>query len=184
MQVTDAVLECLQASSEPRSVLIAGSGPEGSPDWQAQGYTVIRLDIEPRNEPDICASMTSLGDIGPYDVVCCSHALEHLYPHEVFLALSEFRRVLKPDGVVVIVVPDLEDVRPTEEVLLEYPGWKISGLHLYYGDPSQISEFPHMAHHSGFVQATLRGALQAAGFEKIRTERLAQYNLMGTGVKP
>ncbi len=183
MQSTDAVLDCPPVVSGPRSVLIAGSGPGPSEEWEKQGYTVVRLDIEPRNKPDIVASMTCMGDIGPYDVVLCSHALEHLYPHEVSQALSEFHRVLKPAGVVMITVPDLEDVRPTEDVLMEYSGWKITGLHLYYGDPAQIAQFPHMAHHCGFVKETLRGALHAAGFTNVIAGRLAQFNLMGTGVK-
>lgn len=182
MQATGAVLESKLAPG-PRTVLVAGSGPGPCEEWEKQGYKVVRLDIEPRNEPDIVANMTSMGDIGPYDVVFCSHSLEHLYPHEVFQALSEFRRVLKPNGAVMILVPDLEDVRPTEDVLMEHADWKITGLHLYYGDPAQTAQFPYMAHHCGFVKETLCNALSAAGFENVRTQRLPQFNLMGTGVK-
>lgn len=182
MQVTDAVLSYLPVIPGPRSVLVAGSGPESLPEWEKQGYTCVRLDIEPRTNPDIVASMTNMGDIGPYDVVFCCHALEHLYPHEVSMALREFRRVLKPGGIVVILVPDLEDVKPTEEVL-DYPECgPITGLHLYYGDPRQIAQFPHMAHHSGFVKETMWGALDAAGFKLVKSVRLTHYNLLGTGV--
>lgn len=123
--------------------------------------------------------MTDLGDIGPYDVVYCSHALEHLYPHDVPRALAEFRRVLKPGGAAVILVPDLEGVPATDDVL---PGSKLCGLQLMYGDAGQIEEFPHMAHHSGFVAATLRATMAAAGFE-VRTERMSFYNLMAVGVR-
>jgi predicted SAM-dependent methyltransferase len=34
---------------------------------------------------------------GSVDAVVSSHNMEHLYPHEVPLALAEFVRVLKPD---------------------------------------------------------------------------------------
>jgi hypothetical protein len=72
-----------------RTVLIAGCGDEGR-QWTDQGWSVVRLDIDPRTEPDIVASMTDLGDIGPYDAVACNNALEHLYPHEVNNALRSF----------------------------------------------------------------------------------------------
>jgi SAM-dependent methyltransferase len=189
MQVTSAVLDFLPKSSEPRTVLVAGSGAESLPEWEAQGYTVIRLDIAPHTKPDILASMTDIGDISPIvaggevDVVFCCHALEHLYPHEVQHALSEFKRVLKPGGVVVILVPDLEDVKPTEEIL-DYPeAGPISGLHLFYGDASQIPQFPFMAHHCGFVKETLKRALDIAGFAVTKAERMTHYNLAGMGVK-
>jgi len=169
--------------SGPRSVLIAGSGPERMPEWVENGFTATYLDIEPRSNPDIVASMTEMGEIGPYDVVFCCHALEHLYPHEVYWALCEFKRVLKPGGIAVIMVPDLEDVKPNEDVL-DYPAaGPITGLHLFYGDASQIREFPFMAHHCGFVKETLAKALQIAGFDAVTTSRLTHYNLLGAGLK-
>lgn len=143
----------------------------------------MRLDIEPRTEPDILGSMTNMGAIDPVDVVFCCHALEHLYPHEVTQAIQEFYRVLKPGGKVIILVPDLEDVKPTEEALYRSDCGPISGLHMYYGDPMQIPEFPYMAHHCGFVAATLTKAIGIAPFEMIEAKRLPNFNLMGVGVK-
>lgn len=140
---------------------------------------MVRLDIDPRTHPDIIGTMTNLGDIGPYDAVACNNALEHLYPHEVGAALRGFHRVLKPGGHAVIQVPDLEGVSPTEEII---PEIGMSGLHLYYGDPARLEEFPYMAHHCGFVEATLRRVLESAGF-KTMTKRLPCHQLMGIGVK-
>ncbi len=160
------------------TVLAVGSGSEPL-DWWAP-YKVVRLDIDPRTTPDIVASMVDLGDIGPFDAVYCSHALEHLYPHEVPVALREFHRVLRPLGVVVIVVPNLAGVPATDEPLPGSP--HLTGLHLYYGEAALIEEFPHMAHHSGFVPATLRAVLTAAGFEASINEQ-PHYNLVGIGVK-
>lgn len=45
---------------------------------------------------------------GVYEAVYSSHTLEHLPRNEVPRILSEFRRVLKPGGILRIVVPDLE----------------------------------------------------------------------------
>jgi SAM-dependent methyltransferase len=161
-----------------RTVLIAGCGDEGQ-QWTEQGWSAVRLDIDPRTDPDIVASMTDLGDIGPFDAVACNNALEHLYPHEVVKALAEFHRVLKPGGHVVIQVPDLQDVKANEDLI---PEIGMSGLHLFYGDPALLEEFPYMAHHSGFVADTLRRVMEKAGFT-VTAKRLGCYQLMGVGVK-
>ena len=163
-----------------RSVLSVGSGPAELAEWIDNGYTVTRLDIEPACKPDIVASMTDMGPIGPYDVVFCCHALEHVYPHEVPVALAEFRRVLKPGGTAVVLVPDLQDVPPTDDPLPGMEGY--SGLHLFYGDAAQIPAHLSMAHHCGFVASTLGAAMTAAGFA-VHVERMAGYQLIGIGVR-
>lgn len=162
-------------------LLAVGSGQDDLEQWKKSGYVCVRLDIDESTKPNIVANMTDLSCIRDemYSVVFCSHALEHLYPHEVPRALAEFRRVLKPGGRAVILVPDLQDVPATDDVL---PGTQLCGLHLYYGDASEIEAHPYMAHHSGFVESTLRAAMEAAGFE-VQTQRMAQYNLMGIGIK-
>lgn len=170
-------------------VLSVGAGPNTPIEaswtrkWNDEGYEVVRLDIDDRNEPDICASMTAMGDIGSYEVVYCCHSLEHLYPHEVPRALREFHRVLSPGGYAFIMVPDLEDVKPTEDILDIPASGPITGLHLMYGDASQIEQYPFMAHHCGFVRKTLEDALVAAGFAEISVRRAAEYNLVATGKK-
>lgn len=179
----DAVHGLLGAHG-PRSVLIPGSGPHRSQDWEAHGYTTTYLDIDPGVNPDICASMVAMGEIGPFDAIFCCHALEHLYPHEISRALGEFKRVLNPGGFAIIIVPDLEDVRPDGKVLMDYgEGGKICGLHLFYGDAARIEEFPFMAHHSGFISETLTEALQQSGFDRCESRRLSGHNLLGIGIK-
>lgn len=127
--------------------------------------------------------MTDMGDIGEYDAVFCQHALEHLHPYEVPVALSEFIRVLKKGGSAMVFVPDLEDVRPTEEVILESPAGPITGLDMIYGYRKVLKELPHMAHNTGFVEQTLNQAFMDAGFSKVVTRRLGNYNLMAVGQK-
>lgn len=161
-----------------RRVLIAGCGEEG-PQWTEQGWQVVRLDIDPRATPDIVGDMRDLGDIGPFEAIACNNALEHLYPHEVSKALREFHRVLTPGGHVVIQVPDLEGIQATDDIIEEIG---MSGLHLMYGDPARLEEFPYMAHHCGFVSDTLRNVMEAAGFT-VTTKRLPCHQLMGLGTK-
>lgn len=152
------------------------------PEWLT-GFKETRLDINPDVNPDIVASMTDLGDIGQFDAVLCVHALEHLHPYEVSKALGEFRRVLNPNGVAIVFVPDLEDVKPTEEVLFTSPAGPITGLDLMYGFRQATQENTYMKHLTGFNRDSLEKALIDSGFRDVRAIRLDNYDLMGAGVK-
>ena len=84
--------------------LNVGCGDHFSPDWNNLDLVsrpgVSYYDIrKPLPYPDICL-----------DAVYASHALEHLRPDEGLRLLKEFYRVLKPGGIVRIVVPDLEAI--------------------------------------------------------------------------
>lgn len=138
------------------------------------------MDVDPGTNPDIVGNMVDMGDIGTFDAVYCCHALEHLYPHEVPRALSEFYRVLNPEGFAVIAVPNLDGVPATDEPLPGTP--QLTGLHLYYGEAHLIEQHPYMAHHCGFVPETLRKVMVAAGFS-VTVLPQAHYNLLGIGVK-
>jgi SAM-dependent methyltransferase len=162
-------------------VLYVGSGGDHLADWIERGYEEVRLDINPAVEPDIVASMTDMGDIGQFDALVSQHSLEHLYPHEIMRALSEFRRCLLPGGSAVIYVPDLEDVRPTCDVLYVSAAGPITGMDLFYGHHGLIESNPFMAHHCGFTAELLRGALLLAGFSEVTTRRMDNFNLMAIG---
>lgn len=57
-----------------------------------------------RDDVDVQASLTDLPfDDGSYDLVLCSHVLEHI-PDDL-AAMKEMHRVLSPDGVALIAVP-------------------------------------------------------------------------------
>lgn len=163
-------------------LLHVGCGSTPLPDFLEE-FDETRLDISPACRPDIVASMTSLGSIGPFEAVYSSHSLEHLYPHEVPVALREFRRVLTDGGKAVIIVPDLEDVRPTEEPLYETSAGPVCGLDLIYGMSRLIPNDRHMAHHSGFTKETLGDALAAASFSHVEISRVANFSLMAVAIK-
>lgn len=162
------------------SVLHIGCGMAPLPEW-LDAYDEIRLDINPSVEPDVIASMTDLGEIGPFDAVYTSHTLEHLYPDEVPMALAEIRRVLKPGGFGVIIVPNLEGISPTEDVVYDSPGGPVCGLDMYYGAGAAQATTRHMAHHCGFVGATFARVIDGAGFARSDVTR-CNYNLIGAVV--
>jgi SAM-dependent methyltransferase len=138
----------------------------------------LRLDADPAVKPDVVRSMTDLGELGEFDGVYCSHALEHLHPQDALTALREFHRVLIPGGFVTIIVPDLEGISPTFDLL---PGMMITGHDLIYGLVDLHN--PLMLHRTGFIAETMRGALKQAGFRDVIAKRLPNYNLLGLGIK-
>lgn len=164
----------------PGSVLHIGCGHAPLPDW-FDGCSETRLDIDPACNPDIVASMTDLGDLGGFDYVYSSHALEHLPPFEGERALREMQRVLKDGGVAFIYVPDLEDVKATDEVLYVSPRGPVSGLDMIYGMRSMVEESPFMAHRNGFVKETLERALSM--FDTVMVQRVSVRNLFAAARK-
>jgi ubiquinone/menaquinone biosynthesis C-methylase UbiE len=172
-----------------KTVLHAGCGLEHLPPYLSH-CSEVRLDIDPAVKPDIVANMAALPDgIGPYDAVYTCHSLEHLYPYDVLPCLEGFLRVLKTGGVAIVLVPDLEDVPPTDDVLYTtVGGTAVTGLDMYYGLSCALKDMPYMAHHCGFVEKTLREVMQRAGFKNVVVHRQSNdiifRSLVGIGEKP
>lgn len=144
------------------------------------GWREIRLDIDPEVRPDLVASITDMHVIpdGMIDAVYSSHNIEHLYPHEVPLALREVRRVLKSTGFALITLPDLQEVAryvaegKLEDPLYMSPMGPIAPLDILYGHrPSLAGGNAFMAHRTGFIGETLGAALINAGFAAALVQR-------------
>lgn len=159
-----------------------GCGPKRKPqttrgfntdDWQE-----IRLDIDANVQPDLIGSMTDMAAVasGSVDAIFSSHNIEHLYPHEVPVALAEFARVLSDDGFAVITCPDLQSVcaliaqdRLTDAAYRS-PAGPIAPIDILYGyRPSMSKGNLFMAHRCGFTQKVLDGTLRANGFQTVAT---------------
>lgn len=163
-------------------LLHVGCGGEPLPAWFGE-CEEVRLDINPDMRPDVCASMLDMGEIGEFDTLYTCHALEHLYQQDVARALSEFRRVLKPGGCAVVLVPNLKGIEPTDDVVYTAGCGPVTGHDMHYGMTSLIEANPHMAHHCGFVPKTLESAMKRAGFSHVETRELSFHNLLAVGVK-
>jgi SAM-dependent methyltransferase len=159
------------------------------PEWRE-----IRVDIDPKVQPDIVASITDMSAVHDesVDAIFTSHTIEHLYPHEVPIALKEFLRVLKPEGIAVITCPDLQSVCAlvAEDKLTETayvsPAGPIAPIDIIYGHrPSLARGNLYMAHHCGFTQRVLVGTLQAAGFKSVASMRRGHpyYDLWALATK-
>jgi SAM-dependent methyltransferase len=138
------------------------------PNWRE-----LRLDIDPAAEPDIVASITDMAPLEAesVDAVFSSHNLEHLAAHEVPCALAEFRRVLRPGGLLLVTLPDLMAVAQLiVEGELEAPVYTsaagpVTPLDILYGyRPFLALGGSAMAHRTGFTLESLREHLCGAGF--------------------
>lgn len=160
-----------------RSFLHVGCGnsrkPQTVPGFMGDDWREIRLDADAAVEPDIVASMTDMRDVPDeaVDAIFSSHNIEHLYPHEVPVALAEFHRVLKPDGFLVLTCPDLQSLcrlvvdDKLDDTAYISPAGPIAPIDVLYGHrPPMAAGNLYMAHRCGFTLRTLMAAAQAAGF--------------------
>jgi predicted SAM-dependent methyltransferase len=170
-----------------KTFLHVGCGPKrkdrttaGFADWNE-----LRFDIDESVQPDLVGTMTDMSSVSSesVDAVFSSHNIEHLYPHEVPVALSEFLRVLKPDGFAVITCPDLQAVCAlvAEDKLTEpaytSPAGPIAPLDILYGHrPAMNAGNLYMAHRCGFTEKVLSATLQSSGFTRVASmKRGAPY---------
>jgi hypothetical protein len=159
-----------------KTVLNVGCGPRGrahSFSGFDQHWRELRLDIDPSVEPDLVGTMTDMSAVasGSVDAIVSSHNIEHLYPHEVPVALAEFVRVLKDDGMVLITCPDLQSVcarvanGELASTLYESPAGPIAAIDIMYGLRSAMAGGNlFMAHRCGFTLQLLADTLQSCGF--------------------
>src|SRR5215468_5654296 len=171
----------LQASAPGhKTVLNVGCGypprQKLHPHFHGPEWREIRLDLDPAVGPDIVCSITDMSPISAstIDAVWSSHNLEHLQRHEVPLALSEFIRVLKPHGLLLLTLPDLQRVAQLvvedrlEDEAYTAPSGPITALDMIFGHTASLARGnPFMAHRTGFTARTLHKLLTEAGFADI-----------------
>ena len=134
----------------------------------------IRLDIDKNVNPDIVGTLTDMKSVltGSVDAVYSSHNIEHIFPHEVPIALKEFYRVLKDDGLVVITCPDIQSVGEAiaqdklMEPLYESPGGMVTAFDVLYGHRKTTADGNIYAlHKGGFTYSMLNTSFFEAGFK-------------------
>jgi len=144
-----------------------------------KGWWHILLDIDNSKSPDIVCDARELHTLEPsfVDAVYCSHTLEHFYAHEVSSVLNGMKHVLKNDGFVEIIVPDLDAViryavekdMDIEDVLYESKAGPITVKDVIYGFGEEIKRrgMDYFAHKTGFTPKSLTRALIMCGFRKM-----------------
>lgn len=139
------------------------------------GWVNVDIVAHPRapRPPELLCDLRAvpLPDNHAHEVMAV-HVLEHFYRWEVPGVLAEWRRLLKPGGLLVLELPDLLKCARN---LLDGKSDEQTYFGLY-GDPSH--EDPYMCHRWGWYPETLRAALADAGFADI-VEARPQFHPAG-----
>jgi SAM-dependent methyltransferase len=151
------------------------------------GWRHLRVDVDPAVEPDIIADLTDLSPIpdGSADAVWAAHCVEHLYAHQVKVALAEFRRVLREDGFLCVIVPDLQTVAQyvaenrLHEPIYQSQAGPVTAHDIFFGFGAAIANGrTSMAHRCGFTPGMLQRSFQQHPFgELLIRRRLADFEL-------
>jgi SAM-dependent methyltransferase len=168
-----------------KTFLHVGCGPQNKSTclgFNNDNWKEIRFDIDKNVNPDIVGTLTDMKSVetGSVDAVYSSHNIEHIFPHEVPIALREFYRVLKEDGIVVITCPDLQSAGEALtqdklfETLYESPMGPVTAFDVLFGHRKTTTDGNvFMIHKGGFTYSTLDMAFYKAGFKARCGKRIA-----------
>jgi SAM-dependent methyltransferase len=165
-----------------RVLVNVGCGPRngGKLPGYFNDWRQLRVDIDAAVQPDILADLTDLSPIpdASADAVWAAHCVEHLYEHQVKIALAEFRRVLREDGFVCVIVPDLQIVAQyvaadrLHETLYDSPAGPVTPHDILFGFGAAIAGGrTSMAHRCGFTPTMLQRCFSELTFGEVLLRR-------------
>jgi SAM-dependent methyltransferase len=170
------------ATGPHRIVVNVGCGPRQQQALPAyfDHWRQIRVDVDPSVEPDIVADLVDLSPIedGSADAVWASHCIEHLYAHQVVVALSEFHRILSADGFCCVIVPDLQSVAGfvaadrLHDPLYESAAGPVTAHDIFFGFGAAIADGrTSMAHRCGFTPTSMQQHFGRTAFSELMLRR-------------
>jgi predicted SAM-dependent methyltransferase len=151
-----------------------GCGPIDRSD-QFPGFKLVRVDIRDECNPDYRCDVRMLPfDDKTFDLVFSSHVLEHFSRDEWENVLDEWLRVLKNDGEILLILPNLEWAFEQYKELGEL---NEDALNVLYG--AQSNEFDY--HYNGFYPKRIKNKLEEKGFTVSLS--FQGYNMFVQGVR-
>lgn len=137
----------------------------------------MRVDLREDLRPDFRADIMHLPfKTGSWDQVQSAHTLEHYPRAKVPLVLDEWIRMVKPGGLLRLILPDLKVA--ARQIL---KGNLDNGMmNVLYGGQQDAYDF----HRNGFTEETIRALLNAKGMVVNRAWSGKPYNLFIEAEKP
>lgn len=107
------------------------------------------------------------------DFVYCSHVLEHFKPNIIDKVLGESRRILKKNGILRVVIPDIE------YILKNYKNAKQFNEYVFGYDKEKKYKFSMFirGHEWMMDKEEIKNKLIKAGFRKIKFTRITKLDL-------
>lgn len=137
-------------------------------------YNEVRVDLSDKYSPDLLCDIQNLEQIpnDSVDLVYSCHSLEHIYFHKIPSTLAEWFRVIKPQGEVRIVVPNIK--KPAQYILEGKPldtiydssGGEVCAIDMLYGHRHHIPHNEFMSHKTGFSKESAERILSSLHYEK------------------
>jgi len=141
-----------------KKIVDLGSGPASNSYRTDEGY-VVRVDVRDDVKPDFRCDLRSLPfKTGDYDLVYSCHVLEHFKLSEISAVLDEWVRIMKPEGEMRLVLPNLEWA--ARHIVNREVDKDV--MNVVYGEQNYIENF----HRAGFTPDMIEGALKKKGFTR------------------
>ena len=155
-------------NGQEKKIVDIGCGPIYN---DFNGIKPIRVDIREDVNPDYRLDVRHLTPLEneDFDVVFSSHVLEHISRNEVESTLDEWIRILKPDGELRLVLPNIKWA--AERIMNNEVDHHV--MNVLYGAQSYPTDF----HYNGFTPETIVAMLKSRGFIEINTAEEG-YNLI------
>ena len=153
--------------------LLLGCGQRPDPDC-------INVDLDPDAKADLYLDASDLGAIpdGSLDEIRSYHLFEHFTRAEARRALREWFRVLRPGGVVILELPNLEAC--ARELGRHFdPQGEDLALTGIFGPPER-ADSPPQRHNWGWTPQSLAAELVEAGFQAPELHPIDQTWRLGT----
>jgi SAM-dependent methyltransferase len=174
--------------NRPKLLVNIGSGPKGSGRLPAMfaEWREVRVDVDADARPDILADICDLSVIesGAADAVWASHCLEHIFLHQVSGTIAEIYRILRDDGFLCAMVPDLQKVAEyvvqdrLHEVVYQSAAGPVTAHDMIYGFGAYLAQGrERMAHRCGFTPGVMLQAVRGAPFAEIVLRRRTNHEL-------
>lgn len=141
----------------------------GGNKYQTNEGDVVSVDIRENTHPDYCCDVRMMPfATESYDIVFSSHTLEHFAREEIDAVLDEWVRVLKPDGELRLVLPNIAWAADRiKEGIINH-----DVLNVLYGQQEYRENF----HKNGFTPEIIKQRLAKRKFRVIEL-KLDGYNI-------